>query len=368
MAELPEYLQDQTFESILQRMLNALPADLDKSEGSPIYDAIAPVAAELAQAAIWAQEVLRRGFAQTTFGAYLDLKAEECGVVRRPAVVATGMVEFTGTPGTIIPAGTMVSTVGSDVASAVFFSTIDDATIGAEGRVVVGVKAVEAGKSGNVAAGTIVMLTQSISGVATVTNLEPTTGGFDEESDESLLERYLEAAREERGGGNVADYRVWAGEVPGVGYRLVDPLWQGPNTVRVVILDQYGNIPSPELVAAVQEYLDPGGQGLGLGKAPPGAKVTVQAPREVALTIIVPNLTVEPGYTLLQARSNLEARARDYFLSISPGGVVRIKDLESAINAAAGVLDFGDVLVSGSRQNIMLAVDEKAVLTEVIYT
>ncbi|GAW28517.1 hypothetical protein ULO1_27410, partial [Carboxydocella sp. ULO1] len=73
-ADLPEYLTDQNFETILQRMLDSLPDDLDKSEGSFIYDALSPAAIELALAAIWAQEVLRRGFASTTFGQYLDLR------------------------------------------------------------------------------------------------------------------------------------------------------------------------------------------------------------------------------------------------------------------------------------------------------
>lgn len=105
-----------------------------------------------------------------------------------------------------------------------------------------------------------------------------------------------------------------------------------------------------------------------MGKAPICAKVTVQAPTEVALTITVPNLTVEAGYTLVQARINLEAAALAYTLSISPGGVIRVKDLESVINAAAGVLDFGDILINDSRQNVTLSTDEKAALMEVIYT
>jgi len=65
--DLPEYLTDQTFETILARLLSYVPDNYDKSQGSFVYDALAPVAAELTQATIWAQEVLRRGFAQTTF-------------------------------------------------------------------------------------------------------------------------------------------------------------------------------------------------------------------------------------------------------------------------------------------------------------
>ena len=36
-----------TYESILQRMLDRIPDDMDKSEGAVIYDALAPAAVEL---------------------------------------------------------------------------------------------------------------------------------------------------------------------------------------------------------------------------------------------------------------------------------------------------------------------------------
>jgi len=368
MAELPSFLEEQTFEAILQRMLDAVPPDMDKSEGSPIYDALSPAAIELALAAIWAQEVLRRGFTQTTFGTYLDMRAEEFGIVRRPAVAASGVVTFTGTPGTIIPAGTRVSTPSTEVAPAIIFETTQKAMIGAGGSVDVGVVAIEPGASGNVAPGAITVLVEPLAGVSAVTNSAATSGGLDEEDDDSLRARILELAHKDEGDGNKADYEIWAKEVSGVGYVLVEPLWRGPGTVRVVILDQDGNIPSPDLVAAVQEYLDPGGQGIGLGKAPIGAKVTVEVPTEVNLTITVPTLVAEGGYTVDQAKTNLEAAARAYILSISPGGTVRVKDLEAAIAGAAGVLDFGDILINGVRQNVALAVDEKGTLAGVIYT
>ncbi len=56
MAVLPEYLTEQTEEAIRQRILDTLPDDLDKAEGSYIWDAVSPMAIELALAAMWAQE------------------------------------------------------------------------------------------------------------------------------------------------------------------------------------------------------------------------------------------------------------------------------------------------------------------------
>ncbi len=257
MADLPEYLTEQTFEAILQRMLDALPDDLDKSEGNPLYNALSPAAVELVLAAIWAQEVLRRGFASTTFGQYLDLRCEEHGITRRPAVKATGQVAFTGTPGTVIPAGTQVSTASSETAPAIFFATKSNATIGDSGTVTADIEAVEAGVSGNVAAGAITMLAQPIFGVTSVTNAASTTGGLDEEDDTSLLARYLQRVQSPSAGGNKADYVNWAMEVAGVGGVSVIPVRDGPGTVSVAIIDTNKSPASQTLVDSVQNYIAP---------------------------------------------------------------------------------------------------------------
>ena len=41
--------ETQSFDSIMNRMLDSVPANIDKREGSVIYCALAPAAAELAQ-------------------------------------------------------------------------------------------------------------------------------------------------------------------------------------------------------------------------------------------------------------------------------------------------------------------------------
>ena len=365
MAELPEYLQDQTFEAILRRMLNALPADLDKSEGSFIYDALAPVAAELAQAVIWAQEVLRRGFAQTTFGEYLDLRAAEHGLTRKPAVKATGQVTFTGTPGTIIPAGTQVSTVGSETAPAVFFVTTEDSTIGSDGTVTVNIEAVESGTSGNVAAGAISLLAQPLHGVSSVNNAMPTSGGLDEESDESLLERLLLQVKYPPGTGNKYDYERWAKEVPGVGEAKCIPLWNGPGTVKVIITDSTGAPAGAELIQQVQNYIAPA-PGQGEGKAPIGASVTVEAPGVVTVDINV-TLFYQPGYDPVAVKANLETALASYINGLGIGETVRYAAIGKIIFETKGVSDYSGLLINGGTGNIVVPENGKAVLGTVTY-
>lgn len=365
MATLPNYLIEQTEEEIMKQMLDRLPPDLDKSEGSYIWDALAPVAAELAQAVMWAQEVLRRGFAQTTFGEYLDLRAAEHGVYRRPAVKATGQVVFTGTPGTIIPAGTQVSTVGNEAAPAVFFVTIEDVTIGPDGTVTANIEAVEVGASGNVAAGAISLLAQPLQGVSSVNNPMPTSGGLDEESDESLLERLLLQVQYPPGTGNKYDYERWAKEVPGVGEAKCIPLWNGPGTVRVIITDSNGAPASQELIQRVKEYIAPA-PGQGEGKAPIGASVTVEAPETVAIDVSV-TLYYQPGYDPATVKSALETALAAYINGLKIGEDVRYTALGNVIYNTSGVTDYSNLLVNGGTGNVAVPEDAKAILGTVTF-
>ncbi len=259
MVALPEYLTEQTEEVIRQRMLQALPKDIDTAEGSYAWDALAPAAMELAQAAIWAQEVLRRSFAGTTFGEYLDLRCLEHGLTRNAAVKAAGQASFTGTTGTTVPAGTRVGTP-ADAASgepSIEFVTLEQVTIGSEGSAVADIEATEAGLAGNVAQGAISLLITPVPGLAGVTNSNATTGGVDTEDDDSLRDRYLSRVGNPSAGGNVADYVNWAKEVPEVGGVVVVPIRDGPGTVALFVIDTLKEPASQALVDAVQESIAP---------------------------------------------------------------------------------------------------------------
>jgi len=361
-ADLPVYLQDeQNDTTILQRMKDALPADLDASEGSFLHDALAPAAIELAQAAAWAQEVLRRGFARTTFGAYLDLRAEEHGVTRLPATRARGTVTFTGTPNTVIPAGTRVSTASTPTAAAQVFTTDAEATIGGGGTVDVTVTAEVAGSAGNVAAGRITFVTTPVAGVSSVTNAAPTTGGTDKETDAALLARYLQRVRNPSSSGNKADYINWAMEVSEVGGVSVVPLWNGPGTVKVAIIKTDKTPADAALVAAVQAYIDPD-PGMGEGKAPIGAAVTVVAATAVQINVTA-TLTIAPGYDAASVKVAVEANIDAYIKSLvfAQDNDVLYSRVGNAIIDTVGVQDYSGLLVNGGTANVVIGDTEVAV-------
>ena len=74
-----------TYEYILERMLNRVPKDIDRREGSIIYDALAPAAAELCQMYIDLDVVLDETFADTASREYLIKRAAERGITPYPA-------------------------------------------------------------------------------------------------------------------------------------------------------------------------------------------------------------------------------------------------------------------------------------------
>ncbi len=76
--------EDQTFEAIMERMLNSISADIDTREGSVIYNALAPAAAELAKSYIWLDTVLELVFSDTAQGEFLDRRAAEAELNGQP--------------------------------------------------------------------------------------------------------------------------------------------------------------------------------------------------------------------------------------------------------------------------------------------
>lgn len=263
---VPEYLTGVTFAGVLARLEAAAPAGMDVSEGSFLGDALRAAAVEFVEASIRSQVLLEYAFplsyppriaSEPDAAQYLDLRATEAGLTRRPAVAATGEVTFTGTPGTVIPAGTVVSTLAAAGVPARHFTTDADAAIEAGGAVTADVTATEAGAAGNAAAGTVLFVGGTIAGVTGVVNAAAMTGGLDAESDASLRDRILFRLRNPSASGNVADYVVWSTEVPGIGAATVVPVWDGPGTVKVCLIGSDGLPVTNAKVDEVQLYVAP---------------------------------------------------------------------------------------------------------------
>jgi len=299
---------------------------------------------------------LEQRYAQSATGDNLDLWADAYNAPRREATFASGTVRFQGDPGTAIPAGTVVSTAAMQNAPAIEFTTNAAATINASGSVDVYAACEIPGMDGNISAGSIALLLLPISGVRGLTNPAAMTGGVDVEDDETLRPRVLQYMRRRGGAGTREDYIIWAMEVPGVGAAYVQPLWDGPGTVKVMIVDGNGQPANLALVAATQEHIAPDGRNGG-GRAPIGAEVTVAAPIGIILNFTW-SWTLTPDADEEAILNAVKRAFMEYYVQLGMGGTVVYSRMMAMTVTARGVIDVTNFRINDGTGNIQMGTGE----------
>lgn len=313
---LTQLFQDEAYSAILQRLLDRIPSDIDKAEGSYIWDAEAPVAYEHAKQAAFFKFVVEQAFALLATGEYLDKMAADFGIARAAAIPATVELLFTGNPGGEIPAGTKVAVQGTSI----MYATDAAAVIGIGGTVTVAATCTTAGEVGNVPNDVVTLMVDYVAVVASVTNPAPATGGVDAEDDDTLKSRILFFKRNPERGGTATDYQRWALTVSGVESAHCVALARGIGSVDVIIgapPDQIATL--VPLVQAVVDLKKP----LGVHALVRGA--TIQA-QDFRITVT--------GIDALTA----EDAATAYLATVGIGGTVYFSKLIAAI-ITAGATD-----------------------------
>ncbi|MBR0638347.1 baseplate J/gp47 family protein [Bacillus safensis] len=329
--------EEQTYEALMERMLDRLPDDIDKRENSVIWNALAPAAAELAQSYIWLDQVFELVFADTAQGEFLDRRAAEVGIERKPATKAVWSTAIQ--PENInIPAGSRF------FIEDVYFQYSKDGTLECE----------TPGKAGNVQLTDQPLLSlDTIPGLESITMKELVIPGQEEEDDASLYDRYLIRARREAVSANRAHYKKWAEEVAGVGRAKVFPLWNGEGTVKIVITDGNLDVASDLLVKRVQEYIDPE-PGEGEGQAPIGSKATVESAKWLDIDIEVA-VELQMDWTLEGAQKEIEEKVKTLLKSIAfEKSTIRMSALNDILYHSESVSDYADVLLNGESKNLVL--------------
>ena len=93
------YSDEMTFDYIMNRMLESVPDTVDKREGSIIYDALAPAAAELVKCYMELDVVMDETFVDTASLQYLMLRCKERGVAIQGETAA--VIEGVFTPSSV---------------------------------------------------------------------------------------------------------------------------------------------------------------------------------------------------------------------------------------------------------------------------
>lgn len=345
----------ETEKEIHERMLANVDEEHDRTDGSFIFDATKPAAMEFARHQGEIIRVERKLDVNNLLGDELArFVYQHTGVRRKMATRAVTTVIITGTVGADVPKGTIVSTDSLD------FEVEEDAKIGADGQVTVYVACVQYGSIGNVPANTITNFPVSIPGLVNVYNPNPVTSGYDAESDNQLRERYFDKLQRPGKAGNVYHYEEWASEVVGVGGVKVIPVWNGPLTVKVVIIDANKQPADEALVEQTLAHIEE--------ERPFGAIVTVVSAKKLDIDIDV-SLIISGAYDKETVEANLKENIDAYLQSIAfVTDYVSYARIGSIVIGTDGVLDYNDLKLNGGTKNVSVHDEEIAVLGAVTCT
>lgn len=360
----PEWLDGVTARSIEENMMKNLPLDIDKTEGGIVWDLTMPTALEKAEMIqFYLQNTFQQMFPMWATGRWLDQHAHDAGISRREANKAYGHVTVEGDAGLTIPQGFVFAVPSSDGVPSIGFESLAEATIPSTGSVDIAVQAVEAGTTSNVSNDTVTIMQSPMAGITKITNAEAMTGGTEDESDDDLRERIDEilAGKGDSYTGNNADYVRWAKEVSGVGYAHTIPCYNGPNSVKLVVVDANGVPANEQILQNVFEHIW-GADSLEDRKsldrlAPVGVMdFVVVAPTAVTINYSF-KLKLETGATVDEVKSRFKAALSSYYQSVASGDddmkpVMYIKTYSTLASDVLGVADFEDFRMNGETTNI----------------
>lgn len=336
--------ENNTYENILSRMLGRVKSfGVDTSEGSLIYNAIAPEAWELAEAYIAIDTIYNNTFADTAPREELILRARERGMGPKEATYSI----LQGVFNIDIPLGSRFS--------------LSDLNYIATEKVATGTYKMQCetpGTAGNKKFGELIPI-EYIEGLESAELTELLIPGEDEEDTEVFRTRYFNSFNSLAFGGNRDDYIDKITSINGVGgakvYRVSGEAY---NVKAIIINSEYGQ-PSTELINTVQEAIDPTQGGEGVGMAPIGHIVLIQGVSGVSINITT-SVTLEEGYVWADVSEAVNTAIDNYFLSLSQAWesteniIVRIAQLEAKLLDVVGILDITGTQLNSAASNLTL--------------
>ena len=166
--------ETKTYENILSDMLQSVTSDVDKREGSVIFDALAPAALKLAEMYFELSNFIDLVFTDTAVGIYLDRNVAEFGMTRKMATKAVRVITTSGAIdiGTRWGISGLVYTITELVSANVYRA-----------------ECATTGDIGNAYTGALENI-DNVNGV-TATIGDIYTSGSDEETDDALRTRFL---------------------------------------------------------------------------------------------------------------------------------------------------------------------------------
>lgn len=344
-------------------MLNNVPDDYVKEVGTFTRDLIKAYALQSLKNEELIDDLYSKLDVNNLYGEELErFVKQRKGIYKKKANPAKGFLKVEGN-GTI-KVGDLFETESGNR-----YFAVENIQVTGTGEVKI--EAIIPGVNGNVGANTIKLIPITLPGITKVTNPQPLIDGYNEETDDSLKERYFIELQKPPTSGNIYHYIQWSREVVGVGDARIFSLWNGNNTVQIVIIDDNKEPANQELINRTQKYIDPKGDnnatwGTGAGQAPIGAYCTVTS--ATGKTIDVNStLILEKGYTLEMVQPLVEKQLKEYLKSIAfKKNSVSYALMSSWIMDAEGVQEWTTLTINGAQNNVKIEEKEVGTLGSVI--
>lgn len=376
--------EERTEEALLDEALAAAPEDIDTREGSVYYDSIAGTVQHEAELFADAALIAEQSSFKTATGEFLDLLADNLYIARlqrEKAQTATYKLNLTAASGALLEELDIEDGDRYIVNELYFLLRIDDNDS-------YYLEAEEGGTDfNNITAGTMAVPVETVDYLESATVGLQIRPGIEEESDDDFRARIQEALSAPTENANKQQYKTWCEDIEGVGTATIYPLFAGPNTVKAVLVDSNNQPCTAEIVAKVQEYIDPItrnttvtvdgveiviGDGIGEGKAPLGAHFLAVSAVNFNITVKIVNLSYVSESESETIINKIRRQIESYFsmLTKNSNGTesieVKLVKVSSLIASVDGVDDFDTVLLNNNENNITVPAGEIPHLLEII--
>ena len=166
---------------------------------------------------------------------------------------------------------------------------------------------------------------------------------------------------------------ILVGAIAGVGGCKVEPVWDGPGTVKVVVISSSFGICSEYLIKRIQEAAVPTEEGSGYGFAPIDHTVTVESVEAVKVNVVT-KISYMSGYSWSSIGMAVKEKIAEYLKSIAAEwkngdettkSTIYVSKLQAAVLDVEGVVDISGTTLNGSSANLVLNWNQIPVLGEV---
>ena len=284
--------------------------------------------------------LLEAAFPGPDSGPYIDAAAAMVGMERKVSAKATVELHFVGGNRIDIPAGTVCYSSRTGLC----YQTLEDAVTSSH-TADIRAEAAESGAQYNLEAMEIDSFKTPFKGIGTVINLTAASGGSDAENDAEFWARWHARMSLPATSGNAAQYVGWALETPGVAYAACIPVWDGPNTVKVIVAGPGKAAVSQTIIDACKAYIET--------RRPIGAEVTVASAAELQISLVA-SVTLETGTSVEAVEAELTQRVTAMLEALEFGAALTIpySKFLGCLLSCSGVADYSGLTVNGDTANI----------------